>query len=583
MLHSILKPLAINDKTITRILWCLVDSLGTHPLLSIYKNSFLDYSALCLNLAELIHLLHASDRSNMCGKIASFLLYPTFSQTCSSDFDGRVWRAIEKLSAFGANLSLPLRVATLRRKWQDMLRLIEYGAIPDTDCLALTLSDTPYTHRCPPLDLCQVLIDRGVDVNATHTTPYQGIWHVAPLIAATIANNPALVRLLLAAGANVDAKPLIADDRASECSDLYDSRPGNNPKLSLPSDDTHIHWRGENCSMCGTVWYGTALIAACARGYGEICQVLVEHGADVQAVVEPSVGRFGTALVAACAYNHPDIYRILLDHPSLDVTMTTWRIPNIPSPRPIYTNALVTAASSGGLEICRLLLERGADVNSVPLDETNEFNTQATALIMASLGGHIAVCKLLVEHGADVNIVVPGARYPTALFAAAQRGKISVGDWLLEHGAEINQIFISKFPVSYRYLAEKIDMEDSNDHLDFAVDDDSDSDHGITTFTAELASKLALLGIRVSPAVIRTKQHETKTETPPTTKPGAEVNKKTLEETSQIAETDSQDAELGHHAEALFRGRGNEISISILVSTANHLDLGTLASFLLAR
>lgn len=58
---------------------------------------------------------------------------------------------------------------------------------------------------------------------------------------------------------------------------------------------------------------------------------------------------------------------------------------------------LETAAYKGDFEIAKLLISRGADVNS------NKHEHGYTALMFAALGGHLKVVNLLLEHGANAN------------------------------------------------------------------------------------------------------------------------------------------------------------------------------------
>ncbi len=63
------------------------------------------------------------------------------------------------------------------------------------------------------------------------------------------------------------------------------------------------------------------------------------------------------------------------------------------------------AAAMGHLEVARLLLERGADVNA-----KNKHGF--TPLHFAAGIGHTDVAKLLLEHGADVNAKDEHGRTP---------------------------------------------------------------------------------------------------------------------------------------------------------------------------
>ena len=63
----------------------------------------------------------------------------------------------------------------------------------------------------------------------------------------------------------------------------------------------------------------------------------------------------------------------------------------------IYATNLTQAAELGNLNIVRLLLETGADINSRGHDKM-------TALHMAASKGHLEVVKLLLEHGAKKGL-----------------------------------------------------------------------------------------------------------------------------------------------------------------------------------
>jgi hypothetical protein len=236
------------------------------------------------------------------------------------------------------------------------------------------------------------LIDRGVDVNA-EVCDKTG-WQYAPIVIASIGGKVDLTQLLVKAGADVNAMPSKLDGRLLEHSKVSNSNLEPHPEFddSKPCNSEEVGY-----------WYGTALIEACARGHVDICRLLLKHGADAHARVEPKVGRFGTALVAVCAYNQPEICKILLDH-GVDVTTKTSRILKPWRRRkviPLLTNALITAASNGGLECCRLLLAHGADANEISINESEFFAIHSTALVAAVCNGHTEVCRLLLEQGSD--------------------------------------------------------------------------------------------------------------------------------------------------------------------------------------
>ncbi|KAK7177745.1 ankyrin repeat protein [Paraphaeosphaeria sporulosa] len=91
--------------------------------------------------------------------------------------------------------------------------------------------------------------------------------------------------------------------------------------------------------------------------------------------------------------------------------------------------ALSHATSEGHVDVVRLLLDRGADVNTTDKDNL-------TALHRAADQGHGEVIRWLLDSGADVNAKDPDGL--TALRRAASRGNMAVMKRLLNGGADIN-------------------------------------------------------------------------------------------------------------------------------------------------
>ncbi len=90
-------------------------------------------------------------------------------------------------------------------------------------------------------------------------------------------------------------------------------------------------------------------------------------------------------------------------------------------------SALMVAAKTGHLELARLLVQAGADVN-----ETTE--TQGTPFMFAVLGDQQDVARWLLRQGADLNTV--GSNGWTALTIAAAKGNVHVLQWLIGQGAD---------------------------------------------------------------------------------------------------------------------------------------------------
>ena len=109
---------------------------------------------------------------------------------------------------------------------------------------------------------------------------------------------------------------------------------------------------------------------------------------------------------------------------------------------------LFVAVTAGNLEMVKMLLERGANPNSVEQD--NRRNRLALAkhamgknsvLITAVQKGHLDVAKLLVETGADVNY--RGFMGKTAAYVAVENGRRKQLGHLLDEKAGVNIVSLA--------------------------------------------------------------------------------------------------------------------------------------------
>ena len=90
---------------------------------------------------------------------------------------------------------------------------------------------------------------------------------------------------------------------------------------------------------------------------------------------------------------------------------------------------LMEAASGGYVDIVRLLLEHGADVNA-------QSQAGNTALIYACCGGYEEVVEMLVSTGAEIEAHNENGHTP--LMEASSGGHVGVARMLLDQGACIN-------------------------------------------------------------------------------------------------------------------------------------------------
>jgi uncharacterized protein len=124
----------------------------------------------------------------------------------------------------------------------------------------------------------------------------------------------------------------------------------------------------------------TPLGLAAFFGHPEVVDLLLKHGADVNAVSRNATGY--TALTGAVARGDAEIVAALLTHGA----RTDHRYAQG------YT-ALGEAAASGKTKIVQLLLAHGADVNA-------RTDAAQTPLALAQEKGHREVVALLRQHGA---------------------------------------------------------------------------------------------------------------------------------------------------------------------------------------
>jgi hypothetical protein len=154
--------------------------------------------------------------------------------------------------------------------------------------------------------------------------------------------------------------------------------------------------------------------AACCGLAGIAKHLIVAHQEDVNV----GRGRFEPSLHVASYKGHLEVARLLLDH-GADVNSSH------------RGEILLRRVYRGGrLEVMRLVLERGADVDK----RDNYFG--GTVLHQASLDGQAEAVQLLLQHKADVN--AKGYLNQTPLRLVYNDKNVEVAKILLEYGADIH-------------------------------------------------------------------------------------------------------------------------------------------------
>lgn len=159
------------------------------------------------------------------------------------------------------------------------------------------------------------------------------------------------------------------------------------------------------------------LMLAAMNGHTAAVKLLLDMGSDINAQIETNRN---TALTLACFQGRHEVVSLLLD-----------RKANVEHRAKTGLTPLMEAASGGYIEVGRVLLDKGADVNATPVPSSRD-----TALTIAADKGHLKFVDLLLQRGAAVEVKNKKGNSP--LWLAANGGHLSVVKILKNHNADID-------------------------------------------------------------------------------------------------------------------------------------------------
>jgi len=186
-----------------------------------------------------------------------------------------------------------------------------------------------------------------------------------------------------------------------------------------------------------TKWTGESPLMTCANtGTLDAVRDLLDNGADVNAA---EITQTQTALMWAAAEKHSDIVALLIER-GANINAVSKLIPeaepfHVETPGSMGMNfahtlrfkeytggftALLFAAQQGDIESMRILLDAGADIDFATKEE-------GSALVIATAAGHEELANYLLERGADPNI--KDAYGHTPLHFAVHRGLLIMNNW----------------------------------------------------------------------------------------------------------------------------------------------------------
>ena len=182
-------------------------------------------------------------------------------------------------------------------------------------------------------------------------------------------------------------------------------------------DHEQPHNRARSVNSLGGC-YGRPLCAAAATGHTDICEILIQHGADLEKGVSDKHRGTGTPLGLAARFGRETTARLLIENGA-----------DVEGNSSFYHGPAICAAAYNGHEhIVRLLLEHGANVDGQGPDSK-------TSLHGAARGGHLGVVKVLLEHNADIE--ARNKYKETPLIRAAINDQTEVTEFLIKQDAKI--------------------------------------------------------------------------------------------------------------------------------------------------
>ncbi|RAO66927.1 uncharacterized protein BHQ10_002939 [Talaromyces amestolkiae] len=277
----------------------------------------------------------------------------------------------------------------------------------------------------------KLLVDKGVDADSEHNGK-------TPLHLAVANGHQAVVKLLVENGVDINSTRWLdsAHSHYGQTALHWAAEGGYVAMVKLLVEN------GADINTKLSAQNQTPLHLAAVNGYVAVTKLLVENGADIEA---KRADYSQTPLHLAVAKGHVAVIKQLIKYGA-----------NVNVEQEYGQTALHSAAANGDVAIIELLAKAGADIDSTSNDCKGYHGEYGdgyqpfygnyrgqTALHLAVANGHEAVVKLLVENGADINSMEWGCNRNShhgqaALHWAAKGGHLVMVKLLVENGAEID-------------------------------------------------------------------------------------------------------------------------------------------------
>jgi ankyrin repeat protein len=191
--------------------------------------------------------------------------------------------------------------------------------------------------------------------------------------------------------------------------------------------DVENNWRPHNSFFChhSAQLDVVPLYYAALCGFRDLAERLLDaHPQDVNA----RGGFHETPLLAALDEGHIDIALFLLDRDA---------DPYVEPRGETGHSALYVASSRGYVEVLQSLIDRGADLNAECRGQLG-LDTKWRPLLEATKNGRLEIARVLLKHGADMNH--QDIKGNTPLSMALRLPNLDLAQFFLDHGANVNTL-----------------------------------------------------------------------------------------------------------------------------------------------
>ncbi|WP_257264172.1 ankyrin repeat domain-containing protein [Endozoicomonas sp. ONNA2] len=247
------------------------------------------------------------------------------------------------------------------------------------------------------------LIEKGASVNAK--TKHWG--QEAALHMAALRGNKRIIELLVNQGADVNAETYFTGQTVMQCAHIHGPitplirlMVNAGLKIDTPCDDDK----------------GKMLVHAVRENNCELVEFLLDKGAKV----DDEIDKEGTALHLAVRLGQPEIIDMLIQH-GANINARSFHM----GMKALHLAARLDQPDS----IIAMLMKRGADINA-------RDNNAETVLHHTAHLDRPAIIDQLMNHGADINARNNEGR--TVLHLVAESGQREILDKLLELDADVN-------------------------------------------------------------------------------------------------------------------------------------------------